>query len=905
MEMAEGQTLREEVMNRIRIGLVSVLVAAAFLPAAEAQAVIRYVALDGSGTNGQSWATAYNSIPAALNDPAVTAGSEIWVKQGTYTTEQPIEVTKAVGLYGGFSGVGDVRNWQVYPTTIDGLDTANHCLRVTANAIIDGLAVMGGWGQGPEPLGAGAAIINCTATVSNCLFKYNWTADSGGAVATYQANGTTFTNCTFMQNTASATGGAIYNEEGTGLQIIDCVFIANATYDSGAGIHNYRCGVTITGCVFQYNGASLEEVGVGGAILNDEASPTVTGCIFEGNSAPYGAGVFNYGSTAVIDGCWFTDCDPETLSGGGVYNYGGAPTVQNCLFDNNAVREEGGALITVLSGSKTINCVFWNNTADYGGGAINVGTEPNAPVASPQFINCTIYGNTSRWQGGGVFSRDTPSSFINCIVWGNTADTGEAGIASQGALTSGNLVVRYCDVQTNSGVFPGIGNVRVDPRFGDPNESEFTLSFDSPCLDAGSNAAVLGIFTDYTGSTRIVDGNGDGVAVVDMGAFELQGVQDHLLRGQIIQSTAYDDPGDYTPTYTFLLRLETDDALTSVEFQAPASDNWYTIPGDSHTSSGSVETYHRVQGRTHVWEYWHKANDAAGLRVYGDGTYRLVAHYRNNTQAQTQIGYLVPGTTSPIPQPTQRPQVLSPAYGATLPSPVRLTWDACTDSAANAIYLTIIDANSNAEAAGDALPRSATQSGEYRLTEGTYDADVGFANLYETASTDGTRFQFGKTVLVGHRFAVPYTAVFRFWSPVSGRHFYTSGVGERDKLINNYTNVWTFEGTAFYACSAQSAENLLPVYRFWSGQSHFYTIDEAEKEKVVTQYSKVWTLEGVAFYAYPDGSELPGTRAVYRFWNRTNNTHFYTMSEAEANKLITQYAGVFAYEGVAFYAYPP
>jgi len=892
-------------MNRIRIDLVSVLVAFVLLPAVGAQAVVRYVALDGSGANGQSWATAYKTIQAAINDSAIATGGEIWVKQGTYEVTQSITVTKAVRLYGGFSGVGDTRDWKTYQTTIDGLDKANHCLRVTANATIDGFGVMQGNGAEPDPLGGGAVVLSCAATFTNCLFKYNWSADSGGAVATYQATGTRIADCTFMQNTAQVSGGAIYNEEGTGLQIIDCVFLANATWDSGAAIHNAACGATISGCVFQFNGASLEVEGVGGAIVNEEAFPTIVGCIFEGNSAPYGAGVFNYLSKAVIDGCWFTRCDPETLSGGGVYNYGGSPTIQNCLFDENAVKDEGGALMTVGSGAKTINCVFWKNSADYGGGAINIGVEPNMTApGTPQFINCTIYGNTSGWQGGGVYSRNTASTFVNCIVWGNSADVGGSGIGSAVALSAGKPAVRYSDVQGAS-LYPGIGNKLADPRFVDPNESEFTLSFDSPCLDTGNNAAVLGIFQDYTGSTRIVDGNGDGIAVVDMGAFELQGVQDHLTRGQIIQSTTYDDPSDATATYTFLLRLETDDTLTSVDFQAPAGSTVYTIPATAHTSSGSVETYHRVQGKTHVWEYWAKADNPSALAAYGDGIYRLVAHYRNNTQAQTQITYFVPGTADPIPQPTQRPQVNSPAYGATLASPVRFTWNASTDGSANSIYLTIIDSATNAEAANDTVPSTATKSGEYRLDEGTYDADVGFASLYEAASSDGTPFQFGRTVLVGHRFAVPYTAVFRFWSPTNGRHFYTISVGERDKLINKYTDVWTFEGTAYHACSTKSDDGLLPVYRFWSGQSHFYTIDAAEKEKLVTKYSKVWTLEGVAFYAYPDGSEPPGTNAVYRFWNRTNNTHFYTMKEAEANKLITQYSHVFAYEGVAFYAYPP
>jgi hypothetical protein len=35
--------------------------------------------------------------------------------------------------------------------------------------------------------------------------------------------------------------------------------------------------------------------------------------------------------------------------------------------------------------------------------------------------------------------------------------------------------------------------------------------------------------------------------------------------------------------------------------------------------------------------------------------------------------------------------------------------------------------------------------------------------------------------------------VFRFWSNTYGHHFYTISSGEYDKLINRYSNVWTYE----------------------------------------------------------------------------------------------------------------
>ncbi len=149
--------------------------------------------------------------------------------------------------------------------------------------------------------------------------------------------------------------------------------------------------------------------------------------------------------------------------------------------------------------------------------------------------------------------------------------------------------------------------------------------------------------------------------------------------------------------------------------------------------------------------------------------------------------------------------------------------------------------------------------------------------------------------------------VYRFWSPVNSRHFYTTSEAEKKNIIDHFEYIWTYEGIVYYALPDANEPNSLPVYRFWapSTSTHFYTIDEAEKDAMIRDFSHIWNFEGPVFYAYPEGAQPTGTSPVYRFWSPIYNSHFYTMSVAEKDVLIRDYSYIWTFEGVAWYAYPP
>jgi subtilisin family serine protease len=94
--------------------------------------------------------------------------------------------------------------------------------------------------------------------------------------------------------------------------------------------------------------------------------------------------------------------------------------------------------------------------------------------------------------------------------------------------------------------------------------------------------------------------------------------------------------------------------------------------------------------------------------------------------------------------------------------------------------------------------------------------------------------------------------VYRFWNNQRSSHFYTISEQERNAVLTQYSpGLWRYEGIAF-CTDRNQLSGTKPVYRFWSDthKTHFYTISEGEKNQIIATYaSNVWRFEGVAFYA--------------------------------------------------------
>jgi hypothetical protein len=472
--------------------------------------------------DGASWETAFPGLQAGL--AAAQAGAAIWVAQGSYTPGAAgsrlatFRLKNGVQIYGGFAGAETVlsgRDWAAHPTILSGdldrnglLDGGNayHVVApsgVDASAILDGFTITGGNANvGTSSLGWGGGMYNFESnpSLTNVTFSGN-TAKDGGGMFNYTSS-PSLTDVTFSDNTASY-GGGMYNNISSSPSLKNVAFSGNTASYGGGGMFNYTSSPSLTDVTFSGNTTTS---GPGGGMYNrTNSNPTLTHVTFSGNTAYRGGGMYNTdNSSPSLTNVTFSD---NTASyGGGMSNYTSSPSLTDVTFSDNTASYGGGMYNTYNSNLSLTNVAFSGNTASYGGGGMYNNN------SSPSLTNVTFSGNTTTSGfGGGIYHRDGLLTLTNGIVWGNTPD---------GIYGTAPTAVSYSDIQGCA--YTGNGNICQDPLFVDAATGNLRLGDSSPAIEAGDNDApgLVGITTDLDGSPRIVDGDLDGLAVVDMGVYE-------------------------------------------------------------------------------------------------------------------------------------------------------------------------------------------------------------------------------------------------------------------------------------------------------------------------------------------------------------------------------------------------
>ncbi|MCL5282572.1 MAG: hypothetical protein M1376_22015 [Planctomycetes bacterium] len=392
-------------------------------------------------------------------------------------------------------------------------------------------------------------------------------------------------------------------------------------------------------------------------------------------------------------------------------------------------------------------------------------------------------------------------------------------------------------------------------------------------------------------------------------------------------SNVYEDTG-LLPSTTYTYQVKTRDKSpnhneTAYSGPAPALTDADTTPPSPNPSTWAVAPYATAERTDSIRMVATAATDVSGVEYY----FREISDNPGATDSGWQDSNiyedtgLLPSTTYTYQVMTRdmspnhnQTQPTEPASATTLadttpPVPSPSTWAAAPY--ATGIGSVFMAANVATDVSGVEYYFHET-SGNPGATDSAWQD----SNVYEdTGLSSGTVYTYvvkTRDRSVNHNEG-QYSAaasvttpspVYRFWSLVLQRHFYTIWEGEKNKLINNYANVWTYEQVAYYAFAGATDPLAAPVYRFWSAslQTHFYTMNAAERDKLIKDYPSVWTPEGAAFYTYAKDAPPQGTSAVYRFWS--GSAHFYTINAAERDKLINDPLHIWTYEMEAWYAYP-
>lgn len=288
--------------------------------------------------------------------------------------------------------------------------------------------------------------------VAGITFQNAYFTPWGGAIRC-ESSSPSLTNCIFLENSSGAWGGGVYLRESSSI-LTDCQFISNDANQSGGGVYNYTgydASPSLIRCTFSYNGKN-GMVSVGGA-------PSITDCVFLENTR----------SGLVCDG---------------------SPIIQNCLFSGNTSTTKGGGLRCGSSSDpQIIGCTFAKNSALQYGGAICADY-----ASSPSISNCTFYGNSAPY-GAALFSESNASLTLdNSVVAFNL---------SGGAIeceAGGSATLTCSDVFGNvggdwvgcvAGQNGSNGNISADPLFCDPDDGDFSLRDDSPCLTENNPSCEL------------------------------------------------------------------------------------------------------------------------------------------------------------------------------------------------------------------------------------------------------------------------------------------------------------------------------------------------------------------------------------------------------------------------------
>lgn len=436
--------------------------------------------------------------------------------------------------------------------------------------------VRGGAGGGLANEGR-ATLVSTAVSRNHAIDPFDGAALGGGIASHGEI---TLTSCILFSNTATDAGGGLYTGNalgGAAAMVSGTMFAGNAAGGGGGGIeaasHLDVRWSSIVSNTAASGGGGVRLYPAGGDIISTTFSDTV---VEDNSGGDCGGGIL---VRAPQDRTVNLSLVRSSLhgnqassSGGGldihVSNGGEAEATMrlSTLASNTAGSGDGGALsVSAEAGSQaTVEleaATLSGNSADWNGGGAYVWASSSS-TATLTMRNATVSGNSAKADGGGIYGSGSTVRVFHGTITGNRADDdgddwGDGGgiRASSGSVAlTGTLVVLNADGSSTAGaIHPDLSGVVDGDAYnliGDPQGGTGTAGTEagtdivtaspgltplakrggetethglvpgSPAVD-GVPAAACVLGADQRGKTRPWDGDRDGDAQCDIGAFEL------------------------------------------------------------------------------------------------------------------------------------------------------------------------------------------------------------------------------------------------------------------------------------------------------------------------------------------------------------------------------------------------
>jgi hypothetical protein len=436
----------------------------------------------------------------------------------------------------------DIDSNGVSDITIDGSNSSDGtCFRIFASDInIFGFKILGFSHTGIERV---TLKYNAISAQNNAIAIYNWgnnftindinivqntlTDYQSYGVAIAAAQGPTQSNnsisdITISRNTISNTGFKI------------AVYVVGAIDDGG--INNIVNGLNISNNIIMghTNSSLLISAGNESNCQNNRVkNVSISNNNIDGTPVTIEI-VGGVGFNATADTTSKVAIIGNTLQGGGIQIVGGYTSAHHCSIDSvtvgwNRIFNCAANGIKICAGeanadyNTTSSISILNNliakSAD--AGILCHGEDYQShdnSIDSVYILNNTIVENGNSWAGSiNLNSKDASNlirgvRIVNNIMWNNSG-----GDCIRGSETPD--IVKY-SILGDPRYVGSNENFYSDPLFVNPANMNYRLQQSSPAIDQGDSISESAGEIDLDSNSRIVDGNKDGIAVIDIGAFE-------------------------------------------------------------------------------------------------------------------------------------------------------------------------------------------------------------------------------------------------------------------------------------------------------------------------------------------------------------------------------------------------